>query len=253
MLKVLTHKPSQNLQDCELTYLNSEQIDYEKALLQHKSYCQMIESCGVEVETIEKNMHLADSVFVEDPIIVFDEVAVLTSMGVESRREESKALEDYFSSRKKIQKIQLPSKIEGGDVLVINKKVYVGLSARTNQEAIDELAKILAPFDYEVISVKVHGCLHLKTGCTALDENTILINKQWVEEEAFSNYKLIEIPEDEPFAANIMKINDYICMNENFPKTIELIKSLNYKVKTTDISEFVKAEAGLTCMSVRYK
>lgn len=253
MLKVLVHKPSKNLQDCELTYLESEKIDYEKALNQHEDYCQMIKQCGAQLEVLDENINLADSVFVEDPIIVFDELAVLTSMGVESRRAESDLLEKYFKEKKEVKKIQLPSKIEGGDVLIINKKVYVGVSARTNIEAINELESILKPFEYEVKAVKVHGCLHLKTGCTALDENTILINPNWVDASAFEDYKLINIPSEEPFAANIMKINDFICMNECFPKTIDLVKSLNYKVKTTNISEFVKAEAGLTCMSVRYK
>lgn len=253
MLNVLTHKPSKNMQDCELTYLDSEKIDYEKALLQHQNYCNMIEECGAKVEILDENINLADSIFVEDPIIVFDELAVLTSMGVESRRKESALLENYFKEKKEIKKIKLPAKIEGGDVLVIDKKVYVGLSPRTNIEAIEELKEILKPFSYEVKAVKVNACLHLKTGCTALDEKTILINANWVDVSAFEEYKIINIPKDEPFAANIMKINKFICMNEVFPKTIELVKSLGFKVKTTNISEFVKAEAGLTCMSVRYK
>lgn len=252
MLKVLVHTPSFNLQNCELTYLESEKIDMQKALEQHQAYIKMIQECGVEVDVIQDNLDLADSVFVEDPIIVFDEVAVLTSMGVESRRGESEALENYFSKIKPIKHIKLPAKIEGGDVLVIGKTVYVGLSPRTNQEAINKLSNILEPYGYEVIGVKVHGCLHLKTGCTALDEKTVLINKEWVDEQPFKKYHLLDTLKDEPFGANIMQINGYICMNEAFPKTLEFVKTLGYKVKSCDISEFVKAEAGLTCMSVRY-
>lgn len=252
MLEVLTHVPSSNLNNCELTYLDSERIDIKKALIEHNSYCNMIKECGANVNIIEDNIDLADSVFVEDPIIVFDEVAIVTSMGVESRRKESQVLKDYFSKIREIKEIKLPSKIEGGDVLVIDKKVFVGLSPRTNESAIEELKNILKPYGYIVQSVKVDGCLHLKTGCTALDDKTILLNPNWVDVEVFSDYKIINIPSDEPFGANIMKINEYICMNEAFPKSIELVKALGYKVKTTDISEFVKAEAGLTCMSVRY-
>lgn len=252
MLHVLVHTPSFNLQNCELTYLESEKIDMQKALSQHQAYIKMIQECGVEVDVIKDNLDLADSVFVEDPIIVFDEVAVVTSMGVESRRSESEALENYFSKIKPIRQIKLPAKIEGGDVLVIGKKVYVGLSPRTNQEAIDALAAILKPYEYEVIGVKVHGCLHLKTCCTALDNQTLLINKEWVDTKDFQGYAIIETPKEEPFGANIMQINGYICMNKAFPKTLALIEKLEYKVKSCDISEFVKAEAGLTCMSVRY-
>lgn len=104
MLNVLVHKPSKNLQDCELIYLDSEKIDYEKALLQHQNYCEMIKQCNTKVEIIDENIDLADSLFVEDPIIVFDELAVLTSMGVESRRKESDLLEKYFKKIKEIKK-----------------------------------------------------------------------------------------------------------------------------------------------------
>jgi dimethylargininase len=251
-LTVITHLPSHKLEDCELTFLESEKIDIKKAQLEHQEYCEMLKRCGAEVIILNKNKDLADSVFVEDPIVVFDEITVLTSMGVESRRKESQYLKEIFSKYKDIKEIKLPAKIEGGDVLKIGKKIFVGLSARTNQEGITCLENIIKPYGYEVISVKVSGCLHLKTGCTALDDKTILINSKWVDKNAFSEFIKIEVPESEPFGANILKINDVICMNKSFTETFNLVKSLGYQTDCTDISEFVKAEAGLTCMSVPF-
>jgi len=252
MLTVITHLPSPSLELCELTFLDQETIDIQKAQKEHENYCLMLEECGAKVIIHDENISLPDSVFVEDPIIVFDEIAVLTSMGVESRRKESKSMEKAFSKYREIKRINLPAKIEGGDVLKIGKRIFVGQGERTNAEGIDALRAIIAPYGYEVISVEVPGCLHLKTGCTALDDKTILINPSWVNSNAFEGYTQINVPKKEPFGANILKINEIICMNKAFPKTIELVESLGYTVKATDITEFVKAEAGLTCMSVPF-
>ena len=252
MLTVITHLPSPSLELCELTFVDQETIDIKKAQKEHEDYCAMLEECGAKVIIHDENISLPDSVFVEDPIIVFDEVAVLTSMGVESRRKESESMEKTFAKYREIKRINLPAKIEGGDVLKIGKRIFVGLGARTNQEGITALGNIIEPYGYEVISVAVPGCLHLKTGCTALDENTVLINPAWVDSIAFEGFTQINVPTQEPFGANILKINETICMNKAFPKTIDLVKSLGYRVKSTDITEFVKAEAGLTCMSVPF-
>lgn len=252
-MKVVTHIPSPALEQCELTFLDSESIDIDKARAEHSAYCKVLEKCGAEVIILDENETLPDSVFVEDPIIVFDEVAVLTSMGVESRRKESQVMEKFFSSYRDVKRIELPAKIEGGDVLKIGKKVFVGLSPRTNEAGVDALRSIISVYGYEVKSVKVPGCLHLKTGCTALDEDTILINTEWIDESAFKDFIKVEVPTDEPFGANVLPIKNTLCMNAGFPKSAELVKSLGYNVVITDITEFVKAEAGLTCMSIPFK
>jgi dimethylargininase len=252
MLTVVTHVPSPALQECELTFVKSELINIAKTTLEHDNYCRMLEQCGARVVRLEDNILLPDSVFVEDPVIVFDEVAVLTSMGVESRRLELATLEKYFRQYRKVKQITLPARIEGGDVLKIGRRIYGGESARTNAAGIHELGKIIEPFGYEVVPVKVSGCLHLKTGCTALDANTILINSAWVDILPFSEFKIVETPQGEPFGANVLPINDTICMNDAFPETKERVVSLGYNVVSTDITEFVKAEAGLTCMSVPF-
>lgn len=252
MLTVVTHVPSPALQKCELTFIESESIDIEKAAKEHDNYCAMIEKCGAQVIKLEDNSSLPDSVFVEDPLIIFNEVAVLTSMGVESRRKELPALKEIFSQYRNVEQIFLPAKIEGGDVLKIGRNIFVGRSQRTNDQGILALRTIIEPLGYKVTPVRVTGCLHLKTGCTALDDKTILINPDWVEAEPFANYNKIETLPHEPFGANVLPVRETICMNAAFPDTIKLVRSLGYKVAETDITEFVKAEAGLTCMSVPF-
>ena len=250
MLYAITHTPSLSLQQCELTFLESEPIDMHKATIQHEAYCAMLERCGAKVITLHENEALPDSVFVEDPIIVLDEVAILTSMGVASRREESQAMEAFFKAYRKVEQILLPARIEGGDVLKIGKTLFVGESARTNLQGIQALRSIVSPFGYTVISVKVTGCLHLKTGVTALDDTTVLINSKWVDAKAFEAFSQIDVDPREPFGANVLKIGTTLCMNEAFPRTLSLVKQQGYTVESVNISEFVKAEAGLTCMSV---
>jgi len=252
MLTVVTHLPSPALQECELTFVESGPVNIKKAVEEHDNYCKMLERCGARVVKLKENLLLPDSVFVEDPIIVFDEVAVLASMGVESRRKECATLEAFFCKYRDVKRISLPAQIEGGDVLKIGRRIYVGQSPRTNADGIQSLREIIEPLGYQVVPVRVNGCLHLKTGCTALDADTLLINPQWVDSEPFQGFRLIEIPLQEPFAANVLPINDTLCMNAAFPETMDLVRSLGYNVAATDITEFVKAEAGLTCMSVPF-
>lgn len=254
MLNVITHRPSVNLENCELTYvLDAEPIDYNKALLQHRHYCQMLKRCGAKVTVLKDNPELPDSVFVEDPIVVFDELAIVTSIGVSSRREEIPVLKRYFEPLRPLYSIQLPAKLEGGDVLTIGRNVYVGQSSRSNYQGYLQLKQILEPFGYHLIPMAVTGCLHLKTAVCALDEETVLLNPRWIDTTPFTSYKIIEVVTTEPFASNVMPINDTICMNGQNTQMVERVSQLGYQVETVDISEFVKAEAGLTCMSVRFE
>ena len=250
MLLAITHLPSPHLQHCELTFVESEPIDMALASIQHHAYGAMLERCGAKVITLDANLSLPDSVFVEDPIIVLDEVAILTSMGVASRREEIPAMEAFFKAYRRIERIELPARIEGGDVLRVGQTLFVGVSARTNIQGIEALKTIVEPLGYRIIPINVTGCLHLKTGVTALDEQTLLINPAWVDANAFEGFRQIAVDPTEPFGANVLKIGTTLCMNEAFPHTQALVRGLGYRVDSVNISEFVKAEAGLTCMSV---
>ena len=250
MLTAITHIPSPKLNHGELTFLTRQPIDFEKTRLQHVAYCDMLRKCSVEVVTLNENISLPDSAFVEDTAFVLDEIGLMMPMGVVSRSAETSVIERELSKFRKIKQIELPAKLEGGDILRVGKNIFVGITSRTNSLGIHNLKSIVKPYGYKVIGVKVHGCLHLKTGCTVLNKNTILINPIWIDTRPFETFNLITVPEEEPFAANILQIGKIICMHSGFPKTGKLIEKLGLKTEFTDISEFQKAEAGLTCLSI---
>jgi dimethylargininase len=250
LLTAIAHKPSPYLNKCQLTYLPAAEINLEKANLQHESYCRMLSDLGLRVINLDKNLAMPDCAFVEDTAIVLDEIAIITPMGVSSRQEETKLIEKELAGFRPVKKIYPPAKIEGGDVLRIGKDLCVGLSTRTNKKGIVDLKRIVKSFGYKVYPVKVKNSLHLKTACTALDDKTILLNGDWVDERDLIGFKKIFVPEDEPFAANILKIKDTVCIHSGWTKTIRKINKLSFQTKQIDISEFLKAEAGLTCLSL---
>lgn len=250
MLTALTHRPSPALNRCELTFLSAHPIDIDLANHQHTAYGDLLRRCGAEVITLDKNLALPDSVFVEDTALVLDEIAIMTSMGAASRRAETAAIETELARFRPITRLRLPAQIDGGDILRIGHTLYVGQSTRTNAAGMNALAEIVAPYGYEVSGVSVTGCLHLKTGCTALDDRTLLLNPHWIDPAPFAGFELIPVPETEPFAANILRIGPIICMPTDFTQTRTRVEQRGYRLEVVDISEFLKAEAGLTCMSL---
>ncbi|MCB9077526.1 MAG: dimethylargininase [Anaerolineaceae bacterium] len=250
MLTAITHRPAPALNQCELTFLSAQVIDIDQANRQHAAYCDLLRQCGAEVITLDKNLHMPDSVFVEDTALVLDEIAIITSMGAVSRRAETAAIETELAHYRPISRLCRPAQVEGGDVLRIGHTLYVGLSTRTNAAGVKALAELVAPYGYEVIGVSVTGCLHLKTGCTALDDRTLLLNPNWIDPAPLAGFEQIPVPEAEPFAANILRIGQTICLHAGFTQTGALLDQRGYQLEVVDISEFLKAEAGLTCMSL---
>ena len=250
MLTAITHKPSRHIRKCELTFLRRRKIDVDKAIEQHEAYCEVLRKHSINVITLNRNLSLPDSVFVEDTALVLDKIAIMLPMGAKARMAESKLIETNLEKFRSIVRIKAPARIDGGDILRISKKLFVGNSTRTNKKGIRALHKIVSPLGFEVIKVQLADCLHLKTACTALDEKTVLLNPEWVDAEAFKNYKQIETPISQPFAANILRLGKTILVHSGFKRTQELLEEKNYQVESIDISEFTKAEAGLTCMSL---
>ena len=246
----LTHVISPNIVRCELSFLERSPINYKRAVEQHEDYCELLRDCGLEVIELSMNRSFPDSTFIEDTAVVVDELAIMASMGIESRRGEVPGVESVFGYYRDIQHIQLPATLEGGDVLHIGKKTFVGISPRTNIAGFESLKEILEPFDYEVIPVAVSGCLHLKSACIAVDDQTVLVNPQWLDLQPLRDFRIIPVPEDEPAAVNSLRINTTICMHSGYKKTIDSLVKLGFSVTTIDISELLKAEAGMTCSSI---
>ena len=250
----ILNRPSRALEKCELTFMDRNTIHFDVALKQHADYATVIRDVGVQVEMLEVTQAAPDSVFVEDTAIILDELAIVTSMGSASRRVEIEAMSEVVAGfRETVKRISSPANIEGGDVLRVGKTLFVGESSRTNAAGISALDKFVRPYGYRVCPVKVRGCLHLKTGITALDDETFIYNSQWIDASPFAEAKLIDVAVDEPFGANVLRIDDQLILNAAYPRTADKIEALKFKTKRVNISEFGKAEAGLTCMSLVFE
>ena len=192
---------------------------------------------------------MADGVFVEDPAIIVDEIAIMTRMGSASRQIEVASFAEVVAKYRPLKHIQAPGTIEGGDVLRIGKTLFIGLSSRTNQSGAEQMSDFVRPLGYDVKISEVRGCLHFKTGCSYIGNNTVLVNPHWVDVAAFKGFTLVEVSDDEPFGANAILIGDTVLHPTGFPVTSKRLTSLGFKLRLIDISELMKAEAGLTCMS----
>jgi dimethylargininase len=252
VLIAITRAASPAIANCELTFVSRNPIDLAKAQVQHRAYETLLAELGAEVISLPAEPALPDSIFVEDPAIVFDELAVICSLGTESRRAESASLARVLQRFRVLAEIALPATLEGGDVLRVGRKVYAGSSTRTNTEGIRQLAAILAPHHYEVIEIPVSGCLHLKSAVTFLGGNTLLANRNWFDAAVMPGYDWIDVDSSEPHAANALAVGGTIVFPASFPKTCARVEERGFSLTSIDISELQKAESGLTCSSLLF-
>jgi dimethylargininase len=214
----------------------------------------MLQRCGAEVTVLSGSPALPDCVFVEDTAVVLDEVAVIASPGAPSRRPEVEDIAEALRPHRPLEWIRLPGTLDGGDVLRVGRTLLAGLSGRTNGDGVAALDEIATPRGYRVWPIGVRGCLHLKSACTALDDRTLLANSQWLDADALralgERYRIIAVPAAEPFAADVLRIGPRICLPSAHGETADLITRLGYEVITIDLSEFAKAEGGVTCLSI---
>jgi dimethylargininase len=248
----LTREVSTSLADCEVTFVVRDAIDVDRAIRQHSRYTQLLRSHGYTVLRLPARHDLPDAVFVEDPVIVLDEIAVALRAGAPSRRAEVESIEPVLESFRDVRRITEPGTVDGGDVLCIGRTLYVGRSTRSNTEGIRQLGVTVAAFGYRVVPVSMHDCLHLKSGCTWLGRE-ILLDPARIEETAFADLPIVHVPAGEPDAADVLLLDDAIVMADTFPRTAERVRSLGHVVEVIDVSEFQKAEAGVTCLSVLFE
>jgi len=253
MITAITRAVSPEINQCELGFQPRDPIDVPKAIEQHGRYLAALRDLGAEVITLNAEPGMPDGMFVEDPALVVDEAAVMTRMGAESRRREGERLSTMLARFRKLRWIREPATLEGGDVLRIGRTLYVGFSRRTNQAGIDQLAELLRPSGYTVQAVPVRGCLHLKSGCCALRDRVLLANRAWIDTAHFDGFEIVDVPPEEPGAANVLTIGNTTLVPASFPRTAELVSRLGFQVRSLDISELQKAEAGLTCCSLLFE
>jgi dimethylargininase len=253
MLTAITRAVSPAIVHCELTYIERQPIDVAAAQVQHHAYEKLLAKLGARVISLPAEPDLPDSLFVEDPAIVLDELAVILPLGTSIRRREAESLARALAKFRTLEYVSLPGTLEGGDVLRIGRKIFVGLTQRSNAEGIRQLAAILAPHNYEVISVPVTGCLHLKSAVTHLGSNTLLANRAWFDTTPLAGHEWIDVDPAEPHAANALALADTVIFPASFSDTRARIEARGFRVTPLDISELQKAESGLTCSSLLFE
>lgn len=252
-LIAITRAPSSRMHACERTYVDEAPIDAELAIRQHAAYEDALRACGARVIQIGGDRDLPDCVFVEDTAIVLDEIAVLMSMGAPSRRGEVPAIEAALREFRPIAQVGMPATIDGGDVVVSGRDLFVGLSQRTNQEAVGRLRSILSPFGYRVTAVPVRRCLHLKSACSALPDGRMFVSADLIDASPLAGHGLVRVPDGEELAGDVLVIGDRIIVSDAFPESIARLSSLGWTVIPVSVSEFAKAEGGVTCMSLVFR
>jgi dimethylargininase len=249
-LTAIVREVSSSINDCELSFHARQPIDVARAIAQHKEYQDCLAELGVRIVSLPAEPGLPDAVFVEDPAIVVDEVAIILNMGAPSRRSEASSLAKVLSRYRPLKFLSEPATLDGGDVLRVGRSIFVGLSHRTNRDGIDQLGELLGSSNYQVQAVEVRGCLHLKSACSYVGHDTVLVNRAWIDSEPLSGFELLDVPEDESGAANALFLNDVVIMPASFPRTRALLEERGFRVQTIDVSELQKAEAGVTCTSL---
>jgi dimethylargininase len=250
MLIAVTREVSATIVRCELTHLARMPIDVNRARAQHRDYEDALRAAGCSVVRVNAAPELPDAVFIEDAAVVLDEVAVITRPGAVSRRAETAAVADAVGRYRPLQFISAPATIDGGDVLVVGRDVFVGVSSRTNEAAVDQMRMILRPHGYQVRPVVATGCLHLKSAVTALSDDRLLLNSEWVARRQFPPFDLVEVDPLEPEGANIVRAGAHLVYPDAFPRTRDRLERAGVRVRTVVVSELAKAEGAVTCCSL---
>ncbi len=246
----LTREVPDRIVDCELTHLERMPIDLDRARAQHAEYEAALAAAGCVVERIAPAPELADSVFVEDAAVIFPELAVVTRPGAPSRRAETATVADAVGRYRPLHRIAEPGTLDGGDVLVAGQRVFVGVSSRTNEDGVRQLRDVLGPLGYTVAGIDTAACLHLKSAATLVTDDVLLVNPEWIDVTRFDGFRILEVDPSEPFAANVLRIDDIVICGVAAPLTRGRIEAIGVETIAVDVSELAKAEAGVTCCSL---
>jgi dimethylargininase len=231
---------------------NVERIDVALAKKQHAKYCKTLQELGLKLIWVKGDDTLPDSCFVEDTAIIIGEKAIICNMKVKSRAQEIIEVAKVLEKLKETYYIKPPATIDGGDVLKIENKIFVGISERTNIQAVHQLRKILKRSDIEIVPVKVQNVLHLKSACTYLGNNYVILSKGHFDMNILREYEKIVVPGGEEYAADCLAIDGTILMAKGYPKTKRRIEAAGFSVKELETSEFRKGEGALTCLSILF-
>ena len=226
--------------------------DYESAIEQHERYCGALKDCGLELIIMGSDPTHPDCPFVEDTAVVTEHVAVIARPGAERRRGEELAVAEILSVHRPLERIESPGTLDGGDVLQVEKRIFVGLSDRTNYEGARQLGSILDRYGYSVMAVPIGDMLHLKSGINHAGGDTLAVTGDLAELDVFSSYNLVHVPKEEAYATNCLFVNGHLLVAKGFSRALAAFEKLGNEVIELDVSEFMKMDGGLTCLSIRF-
>ena len=253
--KAIVRAPSENFGD-GLTSVDLGVPDFETALVQHRAYCEALQRCGLRLVELEADAGYPDSVFVEDTAVLTERCAVITRPGAASRGGEvvsmAETLALYYD---KLDRVEGPGTIDGGDVCQIGNHFLIGISARTNEEGARQLSKYLEAvgFTSGFIDIRgMDGLLHLKSGVSSLGDGRVLVTDAMRGEKELEGFELVRVPEGEEYAANCIRVNDYVLFAAGFPILQNKLEDLGCNLIALEMSEFQKMDGGLSCLSLRF-
>jgi dimethylargininase len=228
------------------------EIDVALARRQHAEYCAALRTAGLDLIELPPDDAYPDACFVQDTAVIFGTLAVMARFGVESRQGEQEAVRQVLQGHRRPVEIQPPATLEGGDVLVIGSKVLVGRSARTNRGGFTQLRDLLELEGATVEMLPVAQSLHLLSDCTYLGHGILLATDAFAGNPALAGLDVIRVPPDEAYAANALGVGEYAVLPAGYPHTASFVRERGFEVLPVPLTEFAKADGGVTCLSLLF-
>ena len=225
-----------------------DEVDVGLARSQHEAYCRALERAGLSLVYLPPEVSFPDCCFVEDTSIIAGGTAVIARMGALSRRGEEAAVREVLANHMPVRDIVSPATVDGGDVLVLEDGIYVGLGPRTNRAALHQIRDLAGP-GLRVTAVPLEGVLHLKSACTYAGGGSLLIRRGHFDAAVFNRYDLIEVPEEEAYAANCLALGPVVLVSAGYPRTRQALEAAGFEAVEMETSEFRKVQGSLTCLS----
>jgi dimethylargininase len=225
-------------------------IDVARARMQHRRYCAALESAGLALIRVGADDRFPDCCFVEDPLLILGRCALTLNMGAVSRRGEAEGIRPALPGPYETHEMRSPATAEGGDVIVVGKRVFVGLSSRTNRAGFDVIRSIARREGYSAVPVEIRNALHLKSVCTPIGEQHMIMAPGFLDETAFSGFQCIHVAREEAYSANCLDINGRVLVASGFASTAALVAGAGFETIDVPMSEFRQGGGGLTCLSI---
>ena len=245
--RAIVRPPGKKFKSCLSDHPLHHTVSLEKALGQHKKYCQTLDDLGIDLIRLEPNDEFADSCFVEDTVVVFGDRAIITRMAKESRRGESEAVEAVLSEFKQIKSVESPGTLEGGDVIHLPNSLMCGITKRTNHDGASQMEHWLQTYVHRIEDTNI---MHIKSHVTFLGKDIIVCNPKYVDYPVLEPFEKIILPPEESHSANTLTIGEVVMMSARHNKTLQLVKQEGFDVIQLDMSEFEKCDGALTCLSI---